>query len=151
MNPQEPQSAAFPTASPTTQDIPHQASPITNSTHQHTTTMPVDAGAPTWNEWGGYTHSYTPIVSIPSTYPDPALSGETANTTMTYAKVLGKAPAQPMANKNVVPPIRTTPQIPKPSQDSKVVTLVITKGSPVPVHQPNLIRDKINKAMGKAA
>ncbi|KAI0999269.1 hypothetical protein K3495_g8925 [Podosphaera aphanis] len=70
---------------------------------------------------------------------------------MTYAKALGKAPAQPMDNKNVVPPIRTTSQIKKPSQDSKVTTLVIIKGRSVPVHQPNLIRDKINKAMGKAA
>ena len=119
--------------------------------------MPADADTSTWNEWGGSIPSYIPIPSTSSTSstshtpPNPALLRGTSNIKMTYAKALGKTPIQATANKDTVPSTRTLSQRINPTTDPKVITLVINKGSSVPVHQPNIMRDKINKAMGKVA
>ncbi|KAI0995314.1 hypothetical protein K3495_g12868 [Podosphaera aphanis] len=70
-----------------------------------------------------------------------------------FAKVLATAPAK--SSTSSLPFSQKTGPCPPPnedpSQEKKVITIVITKGSSVPVHQPTQLRDAVNKAMGKIA
>jgi hypothetical protein len=70
-----------------------------------------------------------------------------------FAQILAKTPAK--AHTPLMLPSQKkepSPQLNIDSpQEKKVITIVITKGSSVPVHQPTQLRDAVNKAMGKIA
>lgn len=71
-----------------------------------------------------------------------------------YAQALGNAinsKSQPSLVPSKKPAQQTTSPKNTSTQEKKVVTLVISNGSLVPVYQPTTIRDAVNKAMGKIA
>ena len=92
--------------------------------------------------------------NVTSQSSGPSRTEQTKGGPKSYAQALGKA--QDTTLPPAMVPARqssqlTTGQGNKITPEKKVITLVISNGSEVPVYQPTTIRDAVNKALGKIA